>query len=59
MDDDRITPFPRNRAPRLARVRANIDMATLRRNALRIENELRLQAQMAQERARSRNGSAT
>ena len=37
----------------LARVRANIDMATLRREALRIENELRLQAQMAQERAES------
>ena len=37
----------------LARVRANIDMATLRREALRTENELRLQAQMAQERAES------
>jgi PAS domain S-box-containing protein len=35
----------------LARVRANIDMATLRREAVRIENELRLEAQMAQERA--------
>ena len=35
----------------LARVRANIDMAALRREALRTENELRLQAQMAQERA--------
>ena len=35
----------------LARVRANIEMATLRREALRIENELRVQAQMAQERA--------
>ena len=37
----------------LARVRANIDMARLRREALCIENELRLQAQMAQERAES------
>ena len=35
----------------LARVRANIDMATLRREALRTESELRLQAQTAQERA--------
>jgi signal transduction histidine kinase/CheY-like chemotaxis protein len=35
----------------LARVRANIDMANLRREALRTENELRLQAEMAQERA--------
>jgi PAS domain S-box-containing protein len=35
----------------LVRVRANIDMAALRREALRIENELRLQAQIAQERA--------
>jgi PAS domain S-box-containing protein len=35
----------------LARVRANIDMAALRREAVRIENELRLEAQMAQERA--------
>jgi PAS domain S-box-containing protein len=35
----------------LARVRANIDMATLRREALRTENELRLEAQSAQERA--------
>jgi PAS domain S-box-containing protein len=35
----------------LARVRANIDMANLRREALRTENELRLQAETAQERA--------
>jgi PAS domain S-box-containing protein len=35
----------------LARVRANIEMAELRREALRVENELRLQAEMAQERA--------
>ena len=35
----------------LARVRANIDMAALRRDALRTENELRLQAQVARERA--------
>ncbi len=35
----------------LARVRANIDMAALRREAVRTENELRLEAQMAQERA--------
>jgi PAS domain S-box-containing protein len=35
----------------LARVRANIDMANLRREALRTENELRLAAQVAQERA--------
>ena len=41
----------------LARVRANIDMATLRREALRTENELRLQAQTAQERAETILGS--
>jgi PAS domain S-box-containing protein len=35
----------------LARVRTNIDMATLRRETLRTENELRLRAQTAQERA--------
>ena len=35
----------------LARVRANIDMANLRRETVRIENELRREAQMAQERA--------
>jgi PAS domain S-box-containing protein len=35
----------------LARVRANIDMANLRREAVRTENELRLAAQEAQERA--------
>ena len=35
----------------LARVRANIDMAALRREALNTENELRRQAQVAQERA--------
>jgi PAS domain S-box-containing protein len=35
----------------LARVRANIDMASLRREAVRVENELRLEAQLAQERA--------
>jgi PAS domain S-box-containing protein len=37
----------------LARVRANIDMAALRREAVRVENALRLEAQMAQERAES------
>ena len=41
----------------LARVRANIDMATLRREALRTENELRLQAQTARERAETILGS--
>jgi PAS domain S-box-containing protein len=35
----------------LARVRANIEMANLRREAVRTENELRLEAQVAQERA--------
>ncbi len=35
----------------LARVRANLDMAELRRDALRIENELRLEAQLAKQRA--------
>ena len=35
----------------LARVRANIEMAELRREALRVENELRRQAEVAQERA--------
>src|SRR5438045_6834032 len=35
----------------LARVRVNIDMAKLRREAVRNENELRLAAQEAQERA--------
>jgi PAS domain S-box-containing protein len=35
----------------LARVRANIDMAALRREALRIENALRLEAETAKERA--------
>ena len=35
----------------LARVRANIELATLRREALRVENELRLEAQLAREHA--------
>jgi len=35
----------------LARVRANIDMSMVRREAVRIENELRREAQIAQERA--------
>ena len=34
-----------------ARVRANLEMAALRREALRVENELRLDAQLARERA--------
>ena len=48
--DDYLTkPFSAREL--LARVRANLDMAALRREALRVENELRLQAEIAQERA--------
>jgi signal transduction histidine kinase/DNA-binding response OmpR family regulator len=48
--DDYLTkPFSAREL--LARVRANLDMAALRREAVRVENELRRQAQMAQERA--------
>ena len=47
--DDYLTkPFSAREL--LARVRANLDMAALRREALRAENELRIQAEMAQER---------
>jgi PAS domain S-box-containing protein len=50
--DDYLTkPFSAREL--LARVRANLDMAVLRREAVRVENELRLQAQMAKERAES------
>ena len=48
-DDYLSKPF--NARELLARVRVNIDMATLRREAVRVENALRLEAQMAQERA--------
>ena len=48
--DDYLTkPFSAREL--LARVRANLDMAAMRREALRAENELRRQAEMAQERA--------
>jgi PAS domain S-box-containing protein len=48
--DDYLTkPFSAREL--LARVRVNLDMAALRREAARIENELRRQAQLAQERA--------
>jgi PAS domain S-box-containing protein len=48
--DDYLTkPFSAREL--LARVRANLDMAALRREALRMENQLRLQAELAQERA--------
>ena len=47
--DDYLTkPFSAREL--LARVRANLDMAALRREALRAENELRIQAEMAQDR---------
>jgi len=49
VDDYLSKPFSAREL--LARVRANIDMAAMRREALRVENELRRQAQMAQERA--------
>ncbi|MGA2043796.1 MAG: response regulator [Roseiarcus sp.] len=48
-DDYLIKPFSAREL--LARVRANLDMAALRREAVRAENELRRQAQIAQERA--------
>jgi len=48
--DDYLTkPFSAREL--LARVGANLDLAALRRDALRVENELRRQAQLAQERA--------
>jgi len=48
--DDYLTkPFSAREL--LARVRANLDMAELRREAVRIENELRQAAQLARERA--------
>jgi len=48
--DDYLTkPFSAREL--LARVRANIDMAALRREAVKIENELRREAQMARDRA--------
>jgi PAS domain S-box-containing protein len=48
--DDYLTkPFSAREL--LARVRANLDMAAIRREALRAENELRRDAEMAQERA--------
>jgi PAS domain S-box-containing protein len=48
-DDYLIKPFSAREL--LARVRANIDMAALRREAVRIENELRREAQLARDRA--------
>ena len=48
-DDYLIKPFSAREL--LARVRANLDLAALRREAVRVENELRLEAQIAQERA--------
>ena len=50
-DDYLVKPFSAREL--LARVRANLDMAAMRREAVRVENELRRQAQMAQERAGS------
>jgi len=48
--DDYLTkPFSAREL--LARVRGNLDMAALRRESLRVENELRRQAELAQERA--------
>ncbi|HTZ77060.1 MAG TPA: PAS domain-containing protein, partial [Stellaceae bacterium] len=48
--DDYLTkPFSAREL--LARVRANLELAALRRDALRVENELRRQAELAQERA--------
>jgi PAS domain S-box-containing protein len=50
--DDYLTkPFSAREL--LARVRANIDLAVLRREAVRVERELRHQAELAQERAES------
>jgi PAS domain S-box-containing protein len=46
-DDYLIKPFSAREL--LARVRANLDLAALRRHAGRVENELRRQAQTAQE----------
>jgi PAS domain S-box-containing protein len=48
-DDYLIKPFSAREL--LARVRANIEMAALRREAVKIENELRREAQMARDRA--------
>ena len=50
--DDYLTK-PFNARELLARVRANLDLATLRRETVRIETELRRQAEVAQERAES------
>jgi PAS domain S-box-containing protein len=50
-DDYLIKPF--NARELLARVRANLELSALRREALRVENELRRQAEMARERAES------
>jgi PAS domain S-box-containing protein len=48
--DDYLTkPFSAREL--LARVRVNLDMAAMRRESVRVENELRRQAEMAQERA--------
>ncbi len=48
--DDYLTkPFSAREL--LARVRTNLDMADLRREAVRVENELRQEAQLARERA--------
>jgi PAS domain S-box-containing protein len=47
-DDYLIKPFSAREL--LARVRANLEMAALRREAVRVENELRREAQSAQER---------
>jgi PAS domain S-box-containing protein len=50
--DDYLTK-PFNARELLARVRANLDLASLRRETVRIETELRQQAEVAQERAES------
>jgi PAS domain S-box-containing protein len=47
-DDYLVKPFSAREL--LARIRANLDMAAIRRDSLRAESELRLQAEMAQER---------
>jgi PAS domain S-box-containing protein len=50
-DDYLVKPFSAREL--LARVRANLDMAALRREAVRIEGELRREAQESQERTES------
>jgi PAS domain S-box-containing protein len=50
-DDYLVKPFSAREL--LARVRANIDLSSLRREALRVENELRRKAEDAQERIES------